>query len=343
MKRIGLLLINLGSPSSTAIGDVRRYLSQFLSDPRVIDLPAPARFLLLHGVILRVRPSRSAALYKRIWTERGSPLIFHTRDLANRLESSLDRSHPEEYSVQFAMRYGSPSMDEALAAFERDGIHEIIAMPLYPQYSSATTGSTLEELYRLCGQKTVVPSLRTIAPFYNHPAFFRAYAGMAREHLNRRGFKPDHTLFTFHGLPESHIRSAVRDGGCLREGCCETKNDRNRLCYRAQCFATADLIAREMELKKGSWSVSFQSRMGRTPWIAPYTDETIRAIAASGCRSLAVMAPSFVADCLETLEEIDGAGGDIFRREGGEEFFYIPAPNSDPAWVKALLDILGIG
>ena len=335
----GLLLVNLGTPEAPTPAAVRRYLRQFLSDPRVLDMAPAARWLLLNLVILPFRPAKSAAAYASIWTAEGSPLLVHSRALAAGVGEALGQS----WRVELAMRYGEPSIAPALRRLQDQGVDTVYVLPLYPQYASSSVGSTLEEVYRLAGQLPVVPRVVPLACFYDHPAFLGAVAAAAREAVSGA----DHTLFSFHGVPEHQVRATEiptpkgKDSAvCLASpGCCDAIDARNRACYRAQCFATARGLAARLGLADGAWSVSFPSRLGRVPWIRPYTDEVIPALARRGTRRLAVLCPSFVADGLETVEEIGMRGEALFRSAGGEALRLAPCPNSRPDWVEAVVTL----
>ena len=331
--KTGVLLLNLGTPDDPGKSSVRRYLKQFLSDPRVLDIPAVFRWLLLNVAILPTRPKKSAEAYSLVWTDRGSPLLFHTQDLAKALADKLDDDIP----VRIAMRYQNPSMESVLEEFDRMGIEKLVVMPLYPQYASSSTGSCLEELYRISGKWWNTPSLVVVPPFYNHPSFLEASVDLAKEALDGQTF--DHYLISFHGLPERHVtKSDLTVGGhCLAaKSCCDRIVDNNRYCYRAQCFYVARAMAEKLGLSESQYTVSFQSRLGRTPWIKPYTDEILEELPGKGVKSLAVMIPSFTADCLETLEEIAMQGKESFEEAGGENYLMVPSLNSHPSWVNAV-------
>ena len=331
--KTGILLLNLGSPDAPQAGPVRRYLREFLSDPRVIDINPLGRALLLNLIILPFRPRKSAEAYQQVWTERGSPLIFHTADLAEKLAAYLEKQAPGKYSVRYAMRYGNPSTGAVLEEFAREGVSEIRALPLYPQYASSSTGSAVEELYRRAGETWNTRFVSVLGPFFQHPDFIKVLANIARENLT----DPDHVLFTYHGLPERQIRKSDRGNHCLTGGnCCDNPGDALDYCYRAQCYATSRKLAEALKLPADKWSVSFQSRLGRTPWIQPYTDEVIKELPGKGVKKIAVMSPSFTADCLETLEELNIRAREDFLEAGGEEFQYIPCPNARDDWVQAL-------
>ncbi|HXN82742.1 MAG TPA: ferrochelatase [Myxococcales bacterium] len=332
----GVLLINLGTPDAPGSGPVRKYLREFLSDPRVLDINPVSRKLLLEGVILPLRPRKSADAYRKIWTERGSPLLVESLSLVEKVREALGAEVP----VELGMRYGNPSIASALGKLSAARVDRLVVAPLYPQYSSAATGSSLEEVYRITGALEVVPNLSVLPPFYSDPGFLDAFARQGEPVLARD--RPDHVLFSFHGLPERQVRRTDPTAAhCLQSAsCCDRIVDANRDCYRAQCFATARALAQRLGLAQGSFTVCFQSRLGRTPWIKPYTDQVIPELAARGVRRLAVFSPAFVADCLETLEEIGLRARDQFLSLGGESLSLVPSLNASPAWVSALTALL---
>ena len=332
----GLLLVNLGTPDEPTAPAVRRYLRQFLSDPRVLDIHPVGRAALLNMVILPRRPAQSAAAYRKIWDPtRGSPLLFHSQDLAQQVGERLGAG----WRVELAMRYGNPSIEAALERLRATGADEIVVLPLYPQYAASSTGSSLEEVYRIAAARWNTPSIAAVPPFYDEESFIAAFAAVGRPVLERE--KPDHVLFSFHGLPERHMRKSDESGRhCLASAsCCDRVDGVNRNCYRAQCYATARALAAALALDEKGWSVSFQSRLGRTPWIRPYTDVVLDELAARGIKRLAVFCPAFVADCLETLEEIGIRAREQFRAAGGDDLFLVPSLNSSPGWVDAVVDL----
>ncbi len=334
---VGVLLLNLGSPEAPTPGAVRRYLREFLWDERVVDIPAILRWLLLHTMILPFRPRTTAAAYRTIWTDEGSPLVVHSRNLAEELQRRLNERRPQRLRVRFAMRYGNPSVASVLAAFERDGIRRLIVLPLYPQYAESSFGTAAAEVHRQLSGRWNAPQVEVIAPFFDEPGYITVLERSLSNSL--RGWSFDHLLFSFHGLPERHIRKSDPSGTCLQTGCCDRPGASDSNCYRAQCFATARLTALALGLKDDAWSVSFQSRLGRTPWIRPFTDERLVELGRQGIR-LAAVAPSFTADCLETLEELADRGRRAFLEAGGRDFRYLPCLNSDPAWAAYLADRL---
>jgi ferrochelatase len=331
-RPIGLLLINVGTPTAPETGPVRAYLREFLSDPRVIDIPAIARWLLLNLIILPTRPAKSAAAYRKIWGQDGSPLMVHHLALAQALQDELG----DGVLVVPAMRYGAPSIASGLERLKQAGIDRILVLPLYPQYSSAATGSTLEVVFSQAAKLWNVPSLQVLPPFYDDPGFIGAVASQSRPVLER--LQPDHVLFSFHGVPERQVKKSDDTGShCLAKGdCCETIGTQNQYCYRAHCVQTAKLTAAQLGLQPEQWSIAFQSRLGRTPWITPFTDVVIDEMPAKGIKRLAVVSPSFTADCLETLEEIGMRAVADFKAKGGEALELVPSLNAEPVWVEAV-------
>lgn len=331
----GVLLLNLGTPDAPTVPAVRRYLREFLHDPRVVDLPALGRLLLVEGIILPFRPRRSAEAYEKIWTPAGSPLLVHSRALLAKVRERLGAG----FAVELAMRYGNPSIASALEALRRAGARHLVVAPLYPQYSSAATGSSVEAVFAQLSRGSNVPPVSVLPAFFDDPGFLEAFAAVGRPVIAQE--KPEHLLFSFHGLPERQVRRGDPTGThCLRATCCDAVGDLNRDCYRAQCFATARGLAARLGLPDGSWSVSFQSRLGRTPWIGPHTDQVIPALARKGIKRLAIYCPAFVADCLETLEEIGMRARDQFLLEGGAACTLVPSLNATDPWVGALCSLL---
>jgi ferrochelatase len=332
----GHLLLNLGTPDAPTPAAVRRYLREFLSDPRVIDIHPVGRKLLLELVILPLRPRKSAAAYAKVWGAEGSPLLAFSRALEARVREAMGPGH----LVELAMRYGHPSIPEALERLRTGGATRLVVAPLYPQYSSAATGSSLEAVFAELARRPVVTPVAVVPAFYDDPGFLSAFAAVGAPVLGRE--RPDHVLFSFHGLPERQVKASDHSGShCLRSpGCCDAIGAANRDCYRAQCHATARGLAARLALAPGSWSVSFQSRLGRTPWIKPYTDVRLDELAREGKKRLCVFCPAFVADCLETLEEIGLRAREQFVAAGGESLTLVPSLNATPGWVEALVGLL---
>lgn len=326
----GLLLINLGTPDSPTTADVRRYLREFLSDPRVIDINAFSRALLLNLVILPTRPRQSAHAYQQIWDPvRGSPLLYHSRDLAAGVATALG----PEWKVELAMRYGNPSIPAGLAALKAAAVDRIVVLPLFPQYASSSTGTAVARVLELVARENVVTPVDVVPAFHADPGFLDAFAAVARPHVGA----VDHVVFSFHGLPEHHMTKADPSGAhCLRPGCCDQLGEVNRDCYRAQCFATTRALAARLELAEDRHTVTFQSRLGRRPWIKPYTDLVLPELAAKGVRRLAVICPAFVADCLETVEEIGIRGQALWKASGGQELTLVPSLNATGPWIEAV-------
>lgn len=333
--KLGALLINLGTPDAPHPPEVRRYLREFLSDPRVIDIPAVARWLLLNLVILPFRPRRSAAAYRKVWLPEGSPLLHHSRRLLAAMQEALP-----EFEVALAMRYGEPSIRAGLQSLRERGCDRIVVMPLYPHYAASSTGSTVEAVFKVAGELWNTPYLTIAPPFYEDAGFIEAFARVGEPVL--ASLRPDHVVFSFHGLPERHmLRSDMSGQHCLRSpGCCDAIVPANRHCYRAQCYATARALQARLGLAPDAMTVCFQSRLGRTPWIKPYTDEVLPELARRGVRRVAVFCPAFVADCLETLEEIGIRASEDFVRAGGEALQLVPSLNAHPAWVTALAELV---
>jgi ferrochelatase len=337
--KTGILLLNLGSPEAPTTPAVRTYLREFLNDPRVIDIPAAGRWLLLNLVILPFRPRKSAEAYSKVWTPEGSPLLTHSRAFAEKLSIELG----SEYRVALAMRYGNPSIPAVLEELLREPLKELVIVPLYPQYASSSTGTALEATLHALAGKWNIPAMRSVPAFFDHPDYLAAMTENAAPRL--AAFAPDHVLFSYHGLPERHIRkSESTPGHCLAadNACCATYGAQNAFCYRAQSYATTRLLTERLGLAPERVSTAFQSRLGRTPWIKPYTDEVLVTLARAGVRRLAVFSPSFVADCLETLEEMTIRGTETFQSAGGEALELIPALNSNDAWVRAMASILRV-
>jgi ferrochelatase len=329
-EKTGILVVNLGTPDAPTTSAVRRYLAQFLSDPRVLDINPLGRAALLHGLILRTRPKKSAEAYAKVWSPEGSPLLVHGRALVRALAPLLPGRE-----VVLAMRYGNPSIEAGLDTLRSRGCDRIVVFPLYPQYASSSTGSTLEAVYKAVAERWNTPWVQVVPPYYDDPGFIDAFVEVGRPVLDE--FKPDHILMSFHGLPERHMRKSDDSGKhCLvKADCCATITVANRNCYSAQCYATGKALARRLGLTDADYTICFQSRLGRTPWIKPYTDETLAEMGRAGKKRLAVFCPAFTADCLETLEEIGIRAQEDFQHAGGHAVKLVPSLNSHPRWVEA--------
>jgi protoporphyrin/coproporphyrin ferrochelatase len=328
----GVLLVNLGTPASTATGDVRRYLNQFLMDPYVLDLPWPMRRALVSGVILPFRPKRSAHAYSRIWDAAGpatgSPLLHYSRRLTDALAQQLG------VPCELGMRYGAPSLESAIARLEDQRVDELVLVPLYPQFADSTCSTTVKAVTGLIGSRM---KLHVLSPFYARQGYIDSLAATVRDHLPERW---DHLLLSYHGLPERHITRADPTGQhCLKSAdCCSVRSPAHVTCYRHQCFRTSELLAQGLGLEPSRYTVSFQSRLGRLPWLSPYTDQVLAALPGRNVKHLVVACPAFVADNLETLEEIGMAGRETFLAAGGESFTLVPCLNERPDWVAAMAD-----
>ena len=313
-ERTALLLVNLGTPDEATAPALRRYLAEFLSDPRVVEIPRLPWWLVLHGIILRTRPARSAAKYRSVWLPEGSPLAVWTQRQTAALAEALD-SQGHALIVRHAMRYGNPSLPAVLNALRAEGATRVLVLPLYPQYAAATTASVGDKVMAWAHQARRVPELRFVAQYHDDPGYIDALAGLLQAHWQQHG-RADKLVLSFHGLPQ---RSLLLGDP-----------------YHCHCHKTARLLAARLQVPDEQVVVTFQSRFGRARWLEPYTEPTLRALAGQGARSVDVMCPGFVADCLETLEEIAQEARDAFIKAGGQRFNYVPCLNDDPAWVAAL-------
>tara|TARA_B100001287_G_scaffold89733_1_gene75208 strand:+ start:133 stop:1167 length:1035 start_codon:yes stop_codon:yes gene_type:complete len=326
----GALLINLGSPDSPDPRDVKRYLGEFLMDERVIDLPKPLRTFLVKGIILNTRPKKSAKAYKKIWWEEGSPLIV----LSKRLQEAVQKK--VSVPMGLAMRYGSPSIKQGIKSLVDQGVDEIMLIPLYPQFAMATTETILVLTEKIKNEKYPELEFTVLPPFYNHPDYIRVLSQSIQEDLKDK--KWEHLLFSYHGIPERHIRkSDITKSHCkIDKSCCQTTSEAHQYCYRHQCYETTRQVAEYLELKEGTYSTSFQSRLGVDPWLQPYTDQTVARFAKKGIKNMAIVTPAFVSDCLETLEEIGMEAAEDFEEKGGEELHVIPCINTRTDWVNVM-------
>jgi protoporphyrin/coproporphyrin ferrochelatase len=330
-----VLLVNTGSPDRPDVPAIRRYLGEFLMDRRVIDLPWAVRWALVHGLILPFRPHRIVDRYRRIWQDGVFPLIATGRELAGRLSAVLGA----DYRVDLAMRYGRPALADVLNEIRAAEIRRLLVIPLFPQYASATGGSILTRVMDWVGRWPVLPELLTVTEFHDHPGFIEAWVENGSIMMRTL---PDHVLFSFHGLPQRHLVQADTGGRrCLQSSdCCDHPTAAASGCYRAQCIRSARLIAAGLGLSPERFSIGFQSRLGRTAWIQPYTTEVIDRLAGQGVRRLLVFCPSFVADCLETIEEIQETAAARFRRSGGQVLQLVPSLNTGERWVATLADLV---
>ncbi len=329
--RPGLLLINLGTPNKPDLGSVREYLREFLADRRVITLPAVLRYALLYGFILPIRPRKTVKAYQAIWTEQGSPLRYYSDKLCVQLQQQFGK----DMVVTYGMRYGQPSITDALKRLE--DCDYITILPLYPQYASSATGSAIEDVLCQLAAKTVLPSIKVIRDFYQHQAYIEAQTKQIQAYL-----PPDaYLLFSYHGLPEQHLSSIGCKPVCHQDECpAITITSKNRACYRAQCYETSRALAEALNLPEHRFSTCFQSRLGRAPWIKPYLDEVLPKLIQQNIKHLAISCPSFVTDCLETLEEINIRAKEQWISLGGETFTFIPALNDSIHWIEAVQKII---
>ncbi|WP_462381567.1 ferrochelatase [Pseudomonas sp. Marseille-QA0892] len=334
MSQHALLLINLGSPASTEVDDVRTYLNQFLMDPYVVDLPWPLRRLLVSLILVR-RPAASAEAYGSIWWEGGSPLVVLSRRL-----QELMKARWTEGPVELGMRYGEPSIEAALLRLAKQGIKRVTLAPLYPQFADSTVTTAVVEARRVMTEHKLDFDMSVLPPFFADPMYLDALVANTRSAL-AGGY--DHLLLSFHGLPERHIRKLVKSIDPKHDlrspDSRKVSDDVLALCYRSQCQRTAEAFAERAGLKPGTWSVSFQSRLGKDKWIEPYTDSRLDELAAQGVKRLLVMCPAFVADCIETLEEIGIRGKEQFVEAGGDDLVLVPCLNDDPHWADALAEM----
>lgn len=326
----GALIVNLGSPDSTEVKDVKKYLDQFLMDKRVIDTPYLLRAFIVKGIILNTRPKKSAEAYKKIWWDEGSPLIVLSKRLHKKVEKEC------EIPVELAMRYGKPSIKTGIQNLANKGVDEILLIPLYPQFAMATTETIEVEAANIVKKNFPGIKIENFAAFYNKENYIEALSKSIQTELSKN--KPDHLLFSYHGVPERHIKkSDVTKSHCKIDGsCCNTPSPAHEFCYRHQCYETTKLVAKKLNLLPEFYTTSFQSRLGRDPWLQPYTDKTIDDYAINGVKNLAVITPAFVSDCLETLEEIGMEAKESFIENGGEKFKTIPCLNDNNDWVKTL-------
>lgn len=326
----GALLVNLGSPNSTSIKDVKNYLGEFLMDERVIDMPYISRFLLVKGIILNTRPKKSAAAYKKIWWKEGSPLIVLSERLHKKVQAKT------ETQVELAMRYGNPSLKSGIQKLADKGVTEIFLIPLYPQFAMATTETISVLADNIVKKEFPEMKISSIPAFYNKPDYIEVLSNSVQKHIEKT--EPDHLLFSYHGVPERHIKkSDITKSHCKIDGsCCNTHSEAHQFCYRHQCYETTNFVAKKLNLKDRFYSTSFQSRLGRDPWLQPYTDQTIDSFAKKGIKNLAVATPAFVSDCLETLEEIGMEAKHSFEENGGKEFSTIPCLNDNEEWANTL-------
>jgi ferrochelatase len=317
--KIGVLITNLGTPEAPTTSALRKYLAQFLSDPRVIEVPRLLWKCILHGVILRIRPRRSAAAYQTVWTEEGSPLMVYTQQQYEGLSQSLKKKYGEHVVVKFAMRYGQPSIAQSIEAMQQDGVRQLLVLPLYPQYSAATTASTFDALADDFTQRRWLPDLRFISHYHDYPPYIEALAKSVEAHWETHG-RADKLLMSYHGVPLRYLKNGDP--------------------YHCECYKTSRLLAERLGLSKDAYMTTFQSRFGREEWLKPYTDHTLKAFPEQGVKSVQVVCPGFSADCLETIEEIGEENREYFMAAGGERYEYIPALNASESHIDVLTQLV---
>lgn len=325
----GILLVNLGSPDSTAVGDVRKYLREFLMDGRVLDAPWPIRFCVVHFAILPSRPKESAHAYEKIWTPEGSPLVVTSRHVQMKLQERV------KVPVELAMRYQNPSIECAIRKLSGTNVDDLLLIPLFPHYAMSSYETAVVRVQEVAAR--IAPQMKVTVqpPYFDSPDYIDAMVAGAEKDL-QSGY--DHLLFSFHGIPERHLKKSDTTGvHCLaKENCCEVSSPAHTTCYRAQCFKTVAAFVTKAKVPKEKYSVSFQSRLGKDPWLKPYTDYELAELPKRGVKKLLVICPAFVSDCLETIEEIGIRGKETFLEAGGKEFARIPCLNEHPLWISAL-------
>ncbi|MBF0281207.1 MAG: ferrochelatase [Zetaproteobacteria bacterium] len=317
-NKIGILITNLGTPDAPTKIALKRYLKEFLSDPRVVEMNRALWWLILNGIILNIRPARSAKAYQEVWSDGGSPLLVHSKNQHTALSKHFQHTHPDTVVVELAMRYGNPSIEKGLQSLREQGCGKILVLPLYPQYAAATTASTFDAVFDTLKTWRWVPEVRTVNSYHDHITYIEALRISVENHWRKHG-KPQRLLISFHGIPQRYF-----DQGDP---------------YPCLCRKSARLLAEALNLADDAWDVSFQSRFGREEWVKPYTDATLKAWGAAGIRRVDVICPGFSADCLETLEEIAVENRGYFMEAGGEMLTYIPALNAEPAHIDALASI----
>jgi protoporphyrin/coproporphyrin ferrochelatase len=331
-NKTGVLLINLGTPDSPSVSDVRSYLSQFLNDPRVIDIPWLLRKILVNLIIVPFRAPKSAKIYQKLWTDKGSPLLFYSERARELLQAELG----DKFDVFLAMRYKNPSIPDVLEKMRRNNYARIIVLPMFPQYSSAATGSALEEVMRVVRRWWVIPEIRMVSQYYAHPVFLQGFVERGRKYdLNDY----DHVLFSYHGLPERQVDKVHENGLCAGHNCESVLTEENKFCYKATCHATTRLLAGHLSIPADRYTVCFQSRLDEK-WLKPFSDKVVEECAKKGMKKILVFSPAFTADCLETIIEIGEEYQEIFRHHGGEKVQLVESLNDHPLWIQCLKDIV---
>lgn len=332
MNKPALLLINLGTPNSTSYFDVFKYLREFLMDGRVIDVPYFLRFILVTLIICPIRSFSSGKIYKKLWnlSDGVSPLLKNTKELTNKLNQKQNK-----YNVFYAMRYQKPSIQEALDKIKLSNPSELVILPLFPHYASATSGSVFEEVTKRLSREWVIPSFKFISQYYDHPSFIDAWVDAAKD-FNFAEY--DKVIFSYHGLPNSQVDKVYQDNQCDGKNCEHEINEENHYCYKATVYETSKLIAEKLSLHRDKYEVTFQSRLTNN-WLEPFSDNVLKAMPAQGIKKVLVFSPAFTADCLETVIEIGDEYQELFIEAGGDRLDYVPSLNFSDAWVQAIIDI----
>lgn len=331
-SKTGVLLINLGTPDSPSVPHVRSYLSQFLNDPRVIDIPWLMRKLLVNGIIVPFRAPKSAKIYKKLWTEKGSPLLYHSERAKELLQKELGETH----DVFLAMRYKNPSIPSVLEEMRKKKYEKIVVLPMFPQYASASTGSALEEVMRVIRTWWVIPELKMISQYFDHPQYIAGFVQRGKQH-NIDEY--DHVLFSYHGLPERQVDKVYDNDLCSNHDCEHEVTEDNKYCYKATCYATTRLLAEQLNIPAKKYTVCFQSRLDKK-WLKPFSDKVVEDCAKKGMKKILVFSPAFTADCLETTIEIGEEYQELFVEHGGEKVQLVESLNDHPLWIQCLKELV---
>jgi len=331
-KKTGVLLINLGTPDSPSVSDVRSYLSQFLNDPRVIDVPWIWRKILVNLIIVPFRASKSAMVYKKLWTPDGSPLLYYSVKAQQLLQDSLGNA----YDVHLAMRYKNPSIPKVMEEMRKRNYSRIIVLPMFPQYAAASTGSAMEAVMEVIKKWWVFPEIQLVSQYYDHPVYIDAIVARGKKY-DLKDY--DHILFSYHGLPERQVDKVYDEGVCADHNCENEITAENKFCYKATCYATTRLIAAKLGIQKENYTVCFQSRLNKK-WLKPFSDEVVRDCAMKGMKKILVFSPAFTADCLETIIEIGDEYQEIFVTHGGEKVQLVESLNDHPLWIECLKQLV---
>ncbi len=332
MGKTTVLLVNLGTPDDPSVGKVRSYLSQFLNDPRVIDIPWLIRKILVNLIIVPFRAPKSARIYQDLWTKDGSPIMIYGESVKRLLQKQLG----EDYTVELAMRYKNPSLPSVLERIRKTNPKKIIVLPLFPHYASASTGSALQAVMDEIRKWWIIPELSIISQYWDHPGYIKAFTERGKKY-DWKDY--DHVIFSYHGLPERHVDKVYDDGLCKDRDCLHEVNNENHFCYKATCYGTTRLLAEGLGIPEDHYTVSFQSRLDKN-WIEPFSDKVVEEKAKTGAKKLLVFSPAFVADCLETIIEIGDEYQEIFKEHGGEKVQLVESLNDHPLWIDALEDLV---